>query len=938
MRKSVNSELKVKHPYSYLIKVILLGIVMLFSGIFSAVMINEISHSPDNGVYASWGTTCPNCGAALNIRNDLTNALHDYSPNGATPCYTYGLCSVVYECPNGDFTGTHDYCQNCSFDNWDDGSGGSSSYKTVTYYWAQTGIGGTTTGPEYNFTGTSIDCTDSSTSGPSTTEIYVECSDGFTGTIGLSSYYASAYSITVIFSDDSFYSCAYNGATGYLSDPDGKISYTSSTGFYVYASSFSKTITKINASFSGGVYNYCGSPSLYFGETYYFVYDSSGGGGEPPVEDLYYWFGIVTNEGTPNFIGDIGQSLYATFDFKSDASGYQFNSKGTCYLYRIPEDRIEDSWADDYNIIDFYTDALSNMYDGGGTYFVSIDAISGISNRSYLTLHKNYYTSCYAYCAGESGYIPNPTTRNFMSSPIDGVYMQIKKSDLYYGSAESEVIYASGKYNAENPMDYITAESGRAPGATMTMFFPEGDAEILTRVTSADSSDKFKYYYNSSTSSSLTNDLFCYLGDTGTTTTWFDVSSGYKPNMKLTAELRYGSATGTVVHSVSSTSSSGVKLDCSNRIESSGTTTNETNQRYIKYSWENIDAYFMVVLDSYAYNSMNLAKPNVYLNNSSSPMTAYTSEVSVNAGIGWVYKVSGYSASDTIKITWSNAFSGDYFVPVGTYTCDYLKYYQNCYLKGSNSGSATTISHTGAKNKTVSFTFANSSYFSSSSTTSSMPEIIMAYSGDPGKVLTKVTSTGGNFTFYYNSSNYSSSVSSLYCDLSSSSSYFYIGGNYAEGDSLTGVLKYGSTIIDEKTYDHNTAQANMKLTNKVTSSLTTPRTITITKGTDSSYQFSIAIDSAGDSTSGSYKFNNGTSYSTGQTLSGTLRGNSINLTFPSKTYYAHVTITNGNSAGNYYVVSSSTLINTTSTGRGSAPTTNNFTMLADTISVIAGNS
>ena len=155
---------------------------------------------------------------------------------------------------------------------------------------------------------------------------------------------------------------------------------------------------------------------------------------------------------------------------------------------------------------------------------------------------------------------------------------------------------------------------------------------------------------------------------------------------------------------------------------------------------------------------------------------------------------------------------------------------------------------------------------------------------------------------------------------------------------MTGVLKYGSTIIDEKTYDHNTAQANMKLTNKITSSLTTPRTITITKGTDSSYQFSIAIDSAGDSTSGSYKFNNGTSYSTGQTLSGTLRGNSINLTFPSKTYYAHVTITNGNSAGNYYVVSSDTLINTTSTGRGSAPTTNNFTMLANAISGIEGNS
>ena len=55
MRKSVNSELKVKHPYSYLIKVILLGIVMLFSGIFSAVMINEISHDHhiDNGIYAA---------------------------------------------------------------------------------------------------------------------------------------------------------------------------------------------------------------------------------------------------------------------------------------------------------------------------------------------------------------------------------------------------------------------------------------------------------------------------------------------------------------------------------------------------------------------------------------------------------------------------------------------------------------------------------------------------------------------------------------------------------------------------------------------------------------------------------------------------------------------------------------------------------------------
>ena len=80
MRKSVNSELKVKHPYSYLIKVILLGIVMLFSGIFSAVMINEISHSH----VMAWTETCPDCGVTfdtLGIYNSNCPYCNEYTVN-----------------------------------------------------------------------------------------------------------------------------------------------------------------------------------------------------------------------------------------------------------------------------------------------------------------------------------------------------------------------------------------------------------------------------------------------------------------------------------------------------------------------------------------------------------------------------------------------------------------------------------------------------------------------------------------------------------------------------------------------------------------------------------------------------------------------------------------------------------------------------------------
>ena len=47
MQKNIKPNFKVKHPYSYLIQSILLGIVMLFTGVFSAVMLDIFRPNSD---------------------------------------------------------------------------------------------------------------------------------------------------------------------------------------------------------------------------------------------------------------------------------------------------------------------------------------------------------------------------------------------------------------------------------------------------------------------------------------------------------------------------------------------------------------------------------------------------------------------------------------------------------------------------------------------------------------------------------------------------------------------------------------------------------------------------------------------------------------------------------------------------------------------------